>query len=310
MVFYINEIGFGEKRQEWIAIPGGGELKATVIRGEKPGKTLVVTAGVHGCEYIGIQAVRQLCKELNPAEMKGQVVLVPLVNEAGFYSGAKQIVPSDGQNINRVFPGDFSGTESSQIAKVVEQYLYPMADLLIDLHSGDINEMVTPFVFFPAHAEESVTEKSREAAKALSLSYRVASSSKNGLYSWAAQCGVPALLLERGGRGQWSQDEVDSYKKNVYEILRHLEILDNVPIKTVQTEIETSVYLEASSDGFWYPAVKEGAFVFKGNLLGELRDADDNLIERYEADCDGIVLYYTLSLGVRKNDPLIAYGKL
>lgn len=310
MVFYKNEIGFGEKKQEWIAIPGGGELKATVIRGEKPGKTLVVTAGVHGCEYIGIQAVRQLCQELNPAEMQGQVVLVPLVNEAGFYSGAKQIVPSDGQNINRVFPGDFSGTESAQIAKAVEQYLYPMADLLVDLHSGDINEMVTPFVFFPAYAEQSVTEKSREAARALSLSYRVASSSKNGLYSWAAQCGVPALLLERGGRGQWSQEVVDSYKKNIYELLRHLNILDNIKTKTVQTEINNALYVESPDKGFWYPAVKEGAFIFEGNLLGELRDVDDNLIERYEAEFDGIVLYYTLSLGVSKNDPLIAYGKL
>lgn len=310
MVFYKDEISCGTKKQVVIDVAGIGQLEATVVCGVKQGKTLVVTAGVHGCEYIGIQAVRQLCKELNPAQMKGQVVLVPLVNKNGFYSGAKQIVPSDGQNINRVFPGELGQTESFQIAKAIEEHLYPVADLLIDLHSGDINEMLIPFLFFPAYARIDVTEKSREAAKALSLPYRVASSAKNGLYSWAAQCGIPSLLLERGGRGEWTQEEAEAYKKNVYELLDHLNILEGTQTKTVQKEINTAVYVESPSDGFWYPAVKEGAFVSQGNLLGEIRDIHDNLIKRYEAEFDGLVLYYTLSLGVRKNDPLIAYGKV
>lgn len=310
MIFYNKEIDCGEKEQIAINIPGGGDLTATVICGLKPGKTVVVTAGVHGCEYIGIQAVRQLSRELDPAKIRGQIVLVPLINESGFYNGNKQIVPGDGQNLNRVFPGDFNGTESFRIAKTVEQYLYPVADMLIDLHSGDVNERLTPLVFFPARAELHVTEKSYEAAKCLSLPYRVASLSKNGLYSWAAQCGIPALLLERGSQGEWSQEEVELYKGNVYELLAHLDIVDYPASKTAQAEISNSRYVESPSDGFWYPAVKEGAKILKGDLLGELKDVDDNLIARYEAEFNGVVLYYTLSLGVRKNDPLIAYGQL
>ena len=115
--------------------------------------------------------------------------------------------------------------QSMEIAKIIEENLYPMADLLVDLHGGDINEMVMPFLFFPAYAEEKVVKKSREAAEKTLLPYRVASSAKNGLYSWAAQCGIPALLLEYGGLGKWSQEGVNFYKNNIYKLLGYLKIL-------------------------------------------------------------------------------------
>lgn len=78
----------------------------TVICGCRPGKTLVVTAGVHGCEYVGIETLNQLKKELNPAALSGRVILLPLVNPEGFYHGSKQTIPADGQNLNRMFPAN------------------------------------------------------------------------------------------------------------------------------------------------------------------------------------------------------------
>ena len=77
-----------------------------------------------------------------------------------------------------------------------------------------------------------------------------------------------------------------------------------------QREIEKAVYLEAPANGFWYPKIKEGQFVEKGELLGELQDLDGKLLEQYYAESRGVILYYTLSLGVRKDDPLVAYGCL
>ena len=97
------------------------------------------------------------------------------------------------------------GSRSAKLAAAVETYLYPDADFLVDLHSGDIHEMVVPFAFFPVAAGETVEKKAAAAARAMSLSWRVASTAKNGLYSWAAQKGIPALLLERGGLGRWTE---------------------------------------------------------------------------------------------------------
>lgn len=304
------EIKSGEKKDVKLPVSGGGFIDATLFCGMQEGKTLVVTAGVHGCEYNGIEALRRLRGELDPKRLLGQVVLVPLVNQSGFYAGAKQVVPEDGVNLNRAFPGDADGSASARIAAVVQEFIYPYADFLMDLHGGDQHEMAMSFAYFPAKAEASVCSRSRAAAQAISMEYRVASSAKNGLYSYAAQQGIPALLLERGGRGSFSAEETGQYCLNVYELLNHLDILPQVFTEHSQKEIEYTEYIEAPERGFWYPAVREGQTVTKGTVLGELRDYGGELLHIYHADFDGVTLYYTLALGVNAGEPLIAYGRI
>ena len=282
----------GEKTVIELKVTDQTSIRVWVIEGKEPGKTLVATAGVHGCEYIGMEALRQLGQELEPENMSGRLILIPVVNEAGFYAGARQVNPSDGKNLNREFPGKEDGTVTQRIAKVLEQEIYPVADFLMDLHGGDVNEKATPFVYFPYETEEGVRE--------------------NGFYSWAAQCGIPALLLERCGQGMWSEREIEAYKENVLELMAHLKMTEmkkNVPEE--QEEISQSYYLEAPERGFWYPAVKEaGQIIKKGELLGQLKSMDGRLIASYYAEAKSVILYYTVSLGVQAGDPLIAYGSL
>ena len=92
--------------------------------------------------------------------------------------GSKQIIPADGQNLNRTFPGDPEGTFSSRLAKLLEETLYPEADFLIDLHGGDVNEALTPLVFFPTAVSDALAAKASAAAASLSIPYRVASTAK------------------------------------------------------------------------------------------------------------------------------------
>ena len=116
-------------------------LQAYLIRGSKPGKTLAITAGVHGCEYVSIQAAREFVNDIEPQSLSGNVLVIPVVNEQGFFKGAKQIVPEDGLNLNRRFPGSSHGTITDRIAYAVETVIYPAADFLIDLHGGDVHEL-------------------------------------------------------------------------------------------------------------------------------------------------------------------------
>ena len=304
--------GSGVKQTLPLPVTSPYPVEMTVICGSRHGKTLVVTAGVHGCEYVGIETLNRLKRELEPAALSGRVILLPLVNPEGFYQGSKQTIPADGKNLNRMFPGKPDGTFSSQLARALEETLYPEADFLMDLHGGDVNEALTPLVFFPASVPESLSAAASAAAENLSVPYRVASTSQNGLYSWAAQCGIPALLVERGERGLWSEKEVAACRENVYELMRHLGILNAASVSPClqQAEIRRAVYEEAPADGFWYPAVSAaGQKLKQGTLLGTLKDSYGNEIARYTAPFDGVVLYYTLSLGVKSGDPLIAYGK-
>lgn len=293
-----------------IPVPGTEGIKGIWIKGDAPGKTLVVTAGVHGCEYVGIQAVRELATEIKASELSGSVLFIPLINESGFYEGARQIVPEDGENLNRCFPGDEKGSITWKMAKALEEYLYKKADFLIDLHGGDVNESMTPLVFFPAGAGAKIEQKTREAVKRLSIEYCIQSRAENGLYSYAAKCNIPSLLIERGGGGKWTAAQVEACKQNVREIMDFLNIKKYEKNHKSSVEISHTSYEEAAGKGFWYCMKGAGEAVKRHELLGRLTDDSGEIIKEYRAEFDGVALYLTHALGVRKGDPLIAYGKI
>ena len=151
-------------------------------------------------------------------------------------------------------------------------------------------------------------QETRRAAQALSVSMRVCSTARNGLYSWAAQKGIPALLLERGGNGRWTFEEVDADCEDVLRLMNHLGIrkkeFDAVP----QTEIAKAVYEEAPADGYWFPEVCAGKEVLKDELLGRWESSDGTQSCEVRAEFAWRVLYETAALGVCGNDPLVAYG--
>ena len=120
-----------------IPVEGGKPIQGVRVVGNSSGKTLVVTAGVHGDEYVGIQAVRELLSQLSPQELSGQVLFVPVVNTSGFFSGTYR-VPEDGENLNRCFPGAKGHTYTWNMAAALEDALYPEADFLLDLHGGAV----------------------------------------------------------------------------------------------------------------------------------------------------------------------------
>lgn len=309
MIFCDEEILPGERKTVEIPVPGAPGIQALVFCGLRPGRTLVVTAGVHGCEYVGIQALRRLSKELSPAELSGNVLLLPLINRSGFYAGVKQIVPEDGVNLNRAFPGNAEGSPAFRMAFALERAVYPVADFLADLHGGDHNQTLEPLVFFPTAGKEEVNRAALAAARCLTVPYRVRSTARDGLYSWAVQQGVPAVLIERGSAGTWSGEEIAACCEDVRSLLWHLRILPGGTPERQQTEIVEAVYEEAVSDGFWYPSARAGEIVSEGMLLGRLETLDGRLLQELRARFDGVALYDTFSLGVKAGDLLIAYGR-
>ena len=100
----------GEKSKGFLAVPGTDfTIPATLICGERPGKTVLVSGGVHSCEYVGIEAAIRLAAELAPAEICGTVLILHPVNRPGFEARTPSIVPWDGCNLNREFPGRADG---------------------------------------------------------------------------------------------------------------------------------------------------------------------------------------------------------
>lgn len=305
------ELTAGEKQQAYLTVINDTmKLPMMLINGTEEGPTVLISAGVHGAEYIGIQTAMELSRELRPDEVKGNILFLLTANPTACKTFTRFVVPEDNKNLNRVFPGKKDGTLSEKIAYTMVQELYSNADFHIDLHAGDTSEQVMPFVYFPGGAAPEVTEKAKAMAMAADLSIRARSSSTTGAYSASALHGVPSLLIERGGRGVYSREEVELYKQDIRNILIHLGTLSGSEVHRLkQREVNQATYIEADKDGFWYPALQAGDTFKKGKLLGELRDIWGELLGEWHAEYDGIVLYQTVGMGISQGDPLIAYGR-
>src|SRR5438874_3209900 len=164
----------GTKQRHLVTFPGAAltdEPRPLVtIAGANPGPVLLVGAGVHGGEYPAIEAVIRLARELNPADVAGTVLLMPVLNLPAFRSRSMFVCPVDNVNPNRVFPGDPGGSYSEQMAHGFVHQFIIHADAYIDLHGGDIPEALVPFsICRQGHTDAD--QRSRELALAFGLPY-------------------------------------------------------------------------------------------------------------------------------------------
>ena len=291
----------GQRVHGFISIGNGRfSLPATIVRGEKPGKTALITAGIHAGEYVGIQSAVELGRDLKIEKMTGTVIIVKVVAREEFENRHGSLCRATGENLNRLFPGKKEGTTYEKLAYAVVEELQKVADFYIDLHSGDDYEKLTPYVYYAGKAAPEVMKISRQMAEQVDVPYMVKSEvSSGGSYNYAASCGIPSVLLERGGMGAWETEEVRSMKRDVRSILRFLGIYDGHRSmrKYYPLNVTDVQYQSASYTGLWYPQKRAG-------------DYEDNILETCTSYGDGVILYQTGSLQVIKDGPMVAYGRI
>ena len=292
---------------------GKFKLPAAILNGEKPGKTVLIMAGVHAGEYVGIQAAIELSEKLKINKINGTVVIMKVVCRDAFACRGGSLGLEDGKNLNREFPGDPKGTPTQQLAWAMTQEVFPAVDFCIDLHSGDDYEQLTPYVYYAGKAEERIVAMSRKMAEQVDVPYMVRSTvATGGAYNYAAHTGIPGILIERGGMGGWTMEEVRSTRRDVRNILCSLGIYEGqrdyrvyYPLDVVDIR-----YQAASAAGCWYPYKMPGDMIQGGEVLGTVKDYEGNVMEVCRAECDGVILYQTGSLQVLENGPMIAYGRI
>lgn len=304
----------GKKKSGFLRI-GGGEfqLPATILHGEQPGKTVLITAGIHAEEYVGIQSALELSEILKVQKIAGTVVIVKVVNRKAFELRSGSDSHEDGKNLNRVFPGNREGTWSERLAYAIENELLSIADYYIDLHSGDSYEQLTPYVYYAGAAAKEVVEQSREMAQQADVPYMVGSNvAMGGCYNYAASLGIPSILLERGQMGGWTKEESHSTRRDVRNILCHLGIYQGEKDyrNYYPLEVKNLCYQAANEQGLWYPCKKPGDMIQQGDMLGVIKDYEGKILEVCKAEYGGVILYQTGSLQVQESGSVIAYGRI
>ena len=201
----------------------------------------------------------KLAQELTPEMTRGTILLLHCCNYKGFLSRSSDVMPQDGKNLNRVFPGAADGTPTQKLAAFLESEIIGHTDYLVDLHSGGFCEALVPHVYYHGAAKPSVCAESFRIAELTSAKFLVRSETKNGFYSHAGQCGVPAIILERGGCGLLHEEEVRQDLADVKNILRGLGFLLDLPAKVYPHRLAQSVRgLPAVQRGHGHESVYRG----------------------------------------------------
>ena len=208
----INPLGMppGSKQQiEWpfAQSPDGAAMTIPLIgiMGTQPGRTAVLTAGVHGDEYKGIVALWRLAAQIDPAHVVGRLLIVPIVHRAAYNSATRPASPLDGVNLARSFPGNPNGTITQRLASFVFEHLIRPADLLVDCHSGGVRLAFAPVAGF-YRAGDGISAEAADAslmlAQQFGLHHLWEMPTRSGVLSCeAAQIGVAVTGAEIGGRG-------------------------------------------------------------------------------------------------------------
>ncbi len=299
----------GTKKRVLLEAPGTISIPSYFICGAQPGPTVLFSAGIHGCEYPGIQALVELGKSLDPVELKGNLILITIFNLPGFLGRRPYVCPADEKekNFNHIFPGSPDGTLADITADFIMQNIVRFCDFHVDLHSGDMVEELEEYITVCNSPDQEVKDLCRKAAACTSFRHCLISGGRREFYnSSAIDLGVPSLLFERGGCGMWTEEEVQANISDLMSLLRHFEMLEGAPEDHSGTQIlcPRSRWLEASESGLFYRFVRAGQEIIKGDKLGEIRDIwDREVLEEFYAEFDGRVKIACNTLGISaKND--------
>lgn len=302
----------GERRADFFTWPDpalvGLRFPYFALRGRAAGPTVAITAGIHGGEYPGPLAAIALGRTLDPAIVRGALLILPLVNQSAFWARSAFVTPGDGLNLNRAFPGKLDGTVSEALAHRLLTAVVDPADALIDLHSGDIFETLADHSGRYHTDDAALAARNAALQAAFGLPYAEvygAPTAPRSLTGSAAARGKATLLVEVGGNGRASAENAATLDLGLREALRTLDTLPGTPRPRPATAITEAAQVVAPVTGLWCPAVALEQEVAAGDMLGTLTDLLGEPLADVTAPCGGMVLYYMTSLAAHAGEPLV-----
>ena len=174
--------GRGHKAYGVLKVPAGKDagydIPVVVLHGARPGPVLAVASGAHGTEYASIIAVERLIDAVDPAQLSGTLILVPLINVPSFERIVPHVNPTDNKSMNRFYPGDPNGTQTDRASFVVTREVVDKCDHLIDLHGGDLDENLRPYSYWTVTGNQKQDAISRAMVLAFGLDHIIISADR------------------------------------------------------------------------------------------------------------------------------------
>ena len=293
----------GQKATGTIDVPAGSDaalsIPVAVFHGAKPGPVLALVSGAHGTEYASIIALEKVIGLLNPAELSGTVIVVPLINIPSFEQKVPHVNPIDQKSMNRFYPGKMDGTQTERASYMITKQVVEQSDHLIDFHGGDLDESLRPYGYWTKTGNTKQDDISREMVIAFGLDHIIISADRpkdpqasRYLENTATTRGKPSITVEAGHAGTVETDDVNALVNGSLSVMRYFKMLPGQPT-TIEHPVWIEKVLTVSSEqtGMFYPLVKRGTWVEQGMKLGYVTDYLGKVIFEARAPMSGVVLY-------------------
>jgi len=268
------------------------EVPFHVLVGKEPEPRALLIAGVHGDEYEGVAVLQDLAKEIDPAELRGTLTIVPVANPQAFYARARRH-PVDLADLNRSFPGNPNGTISERLADLLFRELVLGNDYVLSMHCWGHDATVIPYI---EHQEDQspAGKKAAAAALALGLEFIHPYQWPEGLLALAAiRNGIAAIEPEVGGLGTLTAAGRRAYQTIAYRFLSHLQMV-KAPEAALDPPHPHPKIVDhsdcfASYAGLLRRYVNAGDKVVENHLLGTICDLAGRTLEEIRAPRAGTV---------------------
>jgi hypothetical protein len=275
------------------------KLPICAWRGEEEGPVLLITAGLHGDELNGVEALRRMIASGTIVPDAGAVIALPIANVWGFLNSSRFL--PDGMDLNRGFPGARSGTLSQKIALAIMRELLPAADCGLDLHSGGVSENY-PHIRCTAGAPGDM-----ELARAFSPPFILDSPLKEGTFRKAAWLSGKSVLVYEGGEPRrLSELAVSECINGILRLMDYLGMTSSgAPERNETMVLEKTALVRAVCKGDYRPGITCGAEVRKGDTLASVSDAASGNCSEITAREAGFALSVRHASRVNESDPLV-----
>jgi hypothetical protein len=310
----------GQKITGVIEVPSGIDtatnIAVAVVHGSRPGPVLALVAGAHGTEYTSIIALEKMINLLDPAEISGTVIIVPLVNVQSFERKVPHVNPIDGKSMNRMYPGRLDGTQTDRASYLITKQVVEQCDHLIDLHGGDLDESLRPYSYWTKTGNEKQDRISREMVLAFGLDHVIISADRpkdpnasRYLENTATTRGKPSITVEAGHAGTVESDDVAALVNGCLSVMRYLKMIPGTPaIIDHPVWIEKIVSVTSEQTGIFYPLVRRGTYVEQGMKVGYVTDYVGKTVYEATSPVAGVVLYICAVPSMKKGDTIANVG--
>jgi predicted deacylase len=287
------------------------EVAVAVIAGERPGPTLWLEGAIHGNEIDSAIFVQKLVEAVNPSDLRGTLIAVPVVNTAAFVA-CQRDGPADGKDANRQFPGRADGSYSEQLADAIRASVEAHADYVIDVHSSTETFLALSHALYFA-ADTDVSRRSQALARRSCVDVIWESSGDymaSALYCWTVQHNIPTALLDVG-----DLDVPPGLKASVAGGLNMLAFAEMLPAPAFEAREPYTVrdprWVVAERAGIVVQYVTPGSWVDRGAKLFDVLDVRGDVLHTGVSPVDNALVLTTRRLKrVGQGDWVISLGAI